>query len=91
MSILRRGISYCIGDGNSFSITCDPWLPIVDDPYIHTVNPAIQDQMVSSLMVVDANQWAGDLVFDVFNESKANVIVVIPLRINDKRYVVSTW
>lgn len=87
MPILKQGIACRIGDGSSVSITSDPWLPIADDPFIYTVNPAIQNQMVSSLMVVGANQWDMNLIFDVFNESEANVIVVIPLR-NDDR---DTW
>lgn len=52
-NMLKQGTSCRIGDGSQVNIMGDPWLPSVDDPFVHSNNEAIQGQKVSSLMCTD--------------------------------------
>lgn len=61
------------------SIQDKPWLPDVQNPYIHTRHEAIVGQTVSSLMVTGRMEWDIDLVNDIFEERDANLILSIPL------------
>lgn len=65
--------------GDYISITEDPWLPNVENPFIQTVHSAIQNEKVSSLMVTGENRWDEDLLNDIFEERDINLILSIPL------------
>lgn len=79
-SLLKRGMARRIGDGNNVKVLAEPWLPNEDDPYVHTVNEALEGVMVSSLMVETGDQWDIDLINDIFVARDVNLILSIPLQ-----------
>lgn len=50
-SLIKQGSSCRVGSGQSLFIMNVPWLPDVNDPYVHSDSEAIINQKVSSLMV----------------------------------------
>lgn len=54
-----------------------------DTSYITTENEAINGQMVSALMIMDDQRWDIDLRKDIFDDSDANLVVVVPLHTNE--------
>lgn len=53
--LIKRGIGCRVGNGKNISILNDPWLPVENDPYIHTDNVAIQGQKVVSIMNMEGD------------------------------------
>ncbi|XP_074356428.1 uncharacterized protein LOC141696142 [Apium graveolens] len=86
-ALLVQGISCCIGNGQTVDITNSPWLPSIEDPFVHSDNKAISNQKVISLFKIDEKAWDIELVLDVFEERDAELILSIPLTENDK----DTW
>ncbi|XP_074356138.1 uncharacterized protein LOC141695825 [Apium graveolens] len=86
-ALLVQGISCCIGNGQTVDITNSPWLPSIEDPFVHSDNEAISNQKVASLFKIDEKAWDVELVLDVFEEMDAELILSIPLIENDK----DTW
>ena len=80
--MLKQGMACRLGTGDLISITEDPWLPDVENPFIQTIHPAIQNAKVSSLMVSGENKWDEDLLEDIFDERDINLILSIPLQNN---------
>ena len=87
-AIIKQGIGCRVGNGNSINILEDPWLPVETDAHVHTRNPALQGQFVTSLISLDSNSWDTDLVMDIFDSRDANIILSIPLNneVNDSWY-----
>ncbi|XP_017217507.1 uncharacterized protein LOC108195085 [Daucus carota subsp. sativus] len=80
--MLKQGMACRLGTGDLISITEDPWLPDVENPFIQTIHPAIQNAKVSSVMVSGENKWDEDLLEDIFDERDINLILSIPLQNN---------
>lgn len=79
-ALLKIGVALRVGNGITVDIKKDPWLPRVNDPYIHTVHDDITNQKVSYLMSTFNHNWDIDLVQDIFNDRDANLILSIPVR-----------
>lgn len=77
-SLLKQGMGCRVGNGSSINIIQDPWLPLEHEAYVQTDSPALQNQMVSSLMD-DQGNWDFDLIMDVFDSRDADAILSIPL------------
>lgn len=77
-SLLKQGLGCRVGNGSSISILEDPWLPLEHDAYVQTNIPALQCQMVSSLLDSD-HHWDFDLIMDVFDKRDADIILNTPL------------
>lgn len=45
-TLLKRGARWRIGDGRSITVTDQPWLTEVENPYIITQNASLQGMMV---------------------------------------------
>lgn len=71
-----------MNSGNSVKIRKDPWLPDADNPYIITVNEAVQGKTVNSLLVTSESRWDVDLLEDIFEERDVNLILFIPIQAN---------
>lgn len=67
----------------SISILKDPWLSGEDHPFIQTVHVALQNKMVSSLMITGENRWDVDPLNDIFISRDINCILSIPLQHNN--------
>lgn len=52
-TLIKQGIGCRVGNGQTISIIEDPWLPMESDTYVHTDNPALHGQKVSSLLGSD--------------------------------------
>nr|XP_017221408.1 PREDICTED: uncharacterized protein LOC108198150 [Daucus carota subsp. sativus] len=78
--MLKKDTDRRVGSGNSVDVLQDPWLPCVDDPYIHTIQEALVGKKVSSLMETDQSRWNMELISDIFIERDANLILSIPLQ-----------
>ncbi|XP_074342398.1 uncharacterized protein LOC141679917 [Apium graveolens] len=78
--MLKKYTGRRVGSGNNIDVLHDPWLPCVDDPYIHTSHEAINGRKVNSLMVADQDRWDTELINDMFTERDANLILSIPLQ-----------
>lgn len=76
--MLRQGVGFKVGSGESINIIEDPWLPCEHDPNVHTRHPALQGQRVSSLKGSD-NNWDIDLLRDIFEIRDVQLILTIPL------------
>lgn len=86
-SLLKQGCVCRVGRGNIVSVINDPWLPDINDPYIHTRSEAIHNAKVSALMSTDENQWDRDLILDIFDERDAMLILSIPINTEEE----DTW
>lgn len=86
-SLISHGTARRIGKGQDTFILNSPWLPLVEDPYVHSTSEALINQNVLSLMSIGGKLWDEDLILDVFNERDASLILSIPLDGNDK----DTW
>lgn len=60
-----------------------PWLPHEEDPYVRTEHQALIHKKVISLIILELNQWAVDLINYIMDERDANLILSIPLRQSD--------
>lgn len=49
--LLRNGLARIIGSGAAVNILADTRLPDDEGPYVHKVNSALNNQMISSLMI----------------------------------------
>uniref|UniRef100_A0A803NG08 RNase H type-1 domain-containing protein n=1 Tax=Cannabis sativa TaxID=3483 RepID=A0A803NG08_CANSA len=78
-SLVKEGCRIALGSGMGTSIMKDPWLLDMSYPYITTVNQAIVDRTVDSLMVMGERRWDVDLVLDIFNKRDADLIRSMPL------------
>lgn len=78
-SLLKQGIGCRIGNGQDVDIVNMPLLPVVSDPYVHTVNEALVNQKVISLMNIGERTWDTDLITDSFEARDAEIIMAIPL------------
>ncbi|XP_074370739.1 uncharacterized protein LOC141711921 [Apium graveolens] len=81
--LVRKGIARRVGNGSTVDITKDPWLPCVEDPYIHTEHEALKGSMVSSLMEMDQDRWNEELLKDIFVQRDISLILSIPINRND--------
>lgn len=63
--ILKKDTGRRVGSGNNIDVLHDPWLPCVDDPYIHTIHEALDGKKVSSLMEIDQSRWDIELINDI--------------------------
>lgn len=77
--LICKGVGCRVGNGSSISICSDPWLPDETNPYISTQSAAITEQMVSSLISPDQNDWDTDLVMDIFNSRDSSIILSTPI------------
>lgn len=66
--LLKMGAVRRVGSGNNIDIVKDPWLPNTQDPYVHSLHPALVGNKVSSLMMEDQNEWDVDLTNDIFDD-----------------------
>lgn len=82
-SLIKNGISCRIGDGREVDILNTHWLPSISDPYVHTVNEALNNQKVFSLLKTGERAWDEDLVCDQFNSKDAEIILSIRLGTQD--------
>lgn len=78
-AIIKKGIGCRVGNGNSINIESDPWLPVDNDPFIHTDSESIRGQKVSSLFSMEDNSWDTELVEDIFGSRDASIILSIPV------------
>lgn len=78
-SLIKQGSSCRVGNGQSLPILNVPWLPDVNDPYVHSTSEAIMNEKVSSLMVMGESNWDVDLIHDLFDDRDAALILSIPL------------
>lgn len=78
-SLISQGISCIVGTGQNIDILNSLWLPLVEDPYVHTFNETLVNQKVASLLQMGERAWDVDLINDVFNERDVDLIISIPL------------
>lgn len=86
-SLVVQGITCRIGNGQDVDILNCPWLPSVEDPFVRSNSAALVNQKVVSLFKTGERAWDTDLVLDVFETRDAELILSIPLSVNDK----DTW
>ncbi|XP_050238017.1 uncharacterized protein LOC126687501 [Mercurialis annua] len=90
-SLVKFRSSWVIGDGQTVSISGEPWLMNIDNPFTTTdLHPTIAQASVNSLLKVDAKEWDLDVVSDLFNSRDISEIVSIPL-VPDKREDSLSW
>ncbi|XP_074374476.1 uncharacterized protein LOC141714880 [Apium graveolens] len=73
--VISAGSCWRIGTGTEIDILKQPWLNDVENPYISTVSPALNDQKVVALFSTDTKEWDMDLVADIFNTRDFNCIM----------------
>lgn len=49
--LLKQGVVRRVGSGINVDILLDPWLPHVEDPYVHTEHMALVGRKVDALMI----------------------------------------
>lgn len=73
--VISAGSCWRIRTGTEIDILKQPWLNDVENPYISTVSPALNDQKVVDLFSTDTKDWDMDLVADIFNTRDFNCIM----------------
>ena len=79
-SILRQGVRRRIGNGSQTLILKEPWLPCLENPYITSSHPSLQNQLVQSLLLPSTFEWDTELIAYLFNSRDAGLILSISLR-----------
>ena len=80
MELLKQGIIWRIGSGESVDVWEDPWIPRGTTRKPSTQNGLDESMKVSDLMDQETGQWDEDLVRFVFNPEDAKDILSIPIR-----------
>uniref|UniRef100_A0A2N9EX34 RNase H type-1 domain-containing protein n=1 Tax=Fagus sylvatica TaxID=28930 RepID=A0A2N9EX34_FAGSY len=79
-SVLKMGMQWHIGDGNSVRITEDSWLPFsFSNTPLSVRNIVDKNERVSILINAVTHSWDVDIVQDLFSPWEARVITSIPL------------
>ncbi|XP_060964543.1 uncharacterized protein LOC115704339 [Cannabis sativa] len=77
--LIMAGARRSIASGIQTLILGDPWLPDVEDPYVHSIHPGLVNQTVASLMCVQSKQWDKEIIEDLFDTRDRNLIFSILL------------
>uniref|UniRef100_A0A803QFT1 Reverse transcriptase domain-containing protein n=1 Tax=Cannabis sativa TaxID=3483 RepID=A0A803QFT1_CANSA len=83
LPLIKQGAALRVGSGSAIDILQDPWLPDEEDPFVHTVSESLKGKSVSQLMQVGNRQWDLEILQDIFIDRDINLIVTIPLHIED--------
>ena len=86
--IVQRGARYRVGNGESISITSDPWLIDDENPWVTSIHPVLCGAKVASLLQVGRLAWDEELLRDIFNARDLSCILNIPLCANN---VIDQW
>ncbi|GJN04595.1 hypothetical protein PR202_ga22158 [Eleusine coracana subsp. coracana] len=79
IELMKKGMIWRVGDGESINIWNDPWLPRGTTRRVSTVQGLVILNQVSELINLITNQWDDELVRWLFHEDDAAVILVIPI------------
>uniref|UniRef100_A0A0A9HGD2 Reverse transcriptase zinc-binding domain-containing protein n=1 Tax=Arundo donax TaxID=35708 RepID=A0A0A9HGD2_ARUDO len=79
VELLKRGIIWRIGDGNSVNMWSNPWIPRGLTRLPTTLRGHKLMQRVNELINPVTGQWDVDLVQQNFHQDDANHILSIPL------------
>ena len=80
--VIRKGMVWCIGTGDSVRLKADKWLPGPTNRSVISPLPQIpEDSKVSMLIEQDRAEWKSELVQQLFLPHEAEIILGIPLRI----------
>ncbi|KAL8146995.1 hypothetical protein AgCh_004640 [Apium graveolens] len=80
--VVRDGVRWNLGSGETIEIRNQPWLQDKDNPYISTELQGPKNITVSSLMAVGERRWDIDIVADLFNLRDQQCI--LNMRIGDE-------
>uniref|UniRef100_A0A803NVG6 Uncharacterized protein n=1 Tax=Cannabis sativa TaxID=3483 RepID=A0A803NVG6_CANSA len=72
--LIMAGARRSIASGIQTLILGDPWLPDVEDPYVHSIHPGLVNQTVASLMCVQSKQWDKEIIEDLFDLRSNNLM-----------------
>ncbi|XP_074328104.1 uncharacterized protein LOC141666017 [Apium graveolens] len=82
-SIIKEGIGYRVGSGESISVKLDPWLLDDSNPYVTTANENLSGMTMSSLIIEGESRWNVNMLHSLFDERDVNLILSIPLNRNE--------
>ena len=77
--LIKEGAYKRVGNDSTISMLQDPWLPNLDNPRIESHHHALENQMVSYLIQSGSLKWDPDIIYDLFNQRDATLILSIPL------------
>ncbi|GMJ05563.1 hypothetical protein HRI_004225500 [Hibiscus trionum] len=77
-ALLEKGLCWRVGNGSNISIWNSFWLP-VSPPRLVQTPPSPGLNWVSDLMLLNPRRWNDDLIYEVFSQSEAHIILSIPL------------
>ncbi|XP_059627713.1 uncharacterized protein LOC132270551 [Cornus florida] len=85
-NLIKKGISWVVGDGSSICIREDNWLLDPGKPFISSpsLNPSFQ--MVEELIDHNTRSWNSALIHQLFNFRDSNLILQIPLGLSSGSY-----
>ncbi|KAM6586543.1 hypothetical protein CsatA_009148 [Cannabis sativa] len=78
--LVRRGIRWCVGNGQSISVLGEPWLPDANNPLVTSSHPTLASVTVASLMSMDNGGWDNKIIEDLFEVRDQQLIKSIPLQ-----------
>lgn len=81
--LLKQGLGCGMRNGELVNIMTDPWLADVENPYVVTSSEALINKKISSLLSMNAHGWDIDLIHDIFVDRDAEIIIAIPLHVNE--------
>lgn len=82
-SIIKEGVACRVGSGTTINVLKDPWLPDMYNPYVTSMNVALEGITISSLFVTDEDRWDADILNDLFEDREVNLILSIPINRSD--------
>lgn len=78
--VLREGLFWRIGNGESVVIGKDKWIPRASTFQVQSLLPSrFMQGKVSELVDTDTRTWNQQLISGIFDESEANLICKIPI------------
>uniref|UniRef100_A0A803Q3L9 Reverse transcriptase zinc-binding domain-containing protein n=1 Tax=Cannabis sativa TaxID=3483 RepID=A0A803Q3L9_CANSA len=86
--LIIKGGRILVGSGETISITRDPWLPDMENPFITSFHPSFCDKDVKCLLTMDGKNWDYEIINDLFNDRDKDLILTIPISPSNS---VDTW
>lgn len=74
--VVREGVRWRVGDGNSIRILGQPWLQNASNPCITTNLQGLDNAIVASLMTLDGSRWDREVIEDLFNQRDQICILI---------------
>jgi hypothetical protein len=77
--LLKEGVRWGVGNGDSIKIQTDNWIPCVPSVSIRPLVPLVDNQKVNTVFRDGSQSWDADVIHTIFPEEVASKILQISI------------